>query len=59
MARAMDDDELIAAVARGDESALRELFARHDLSWVFRTPSIGPLRLEGWSLDAAAQRVSA
>jgi RNA polymerase sigma-70 factor, ECF subfamily len=25
----MDDDELIAAVARGDDAALRELFARH------------------------------
>jgi RNA polymerase sigma-70 factor (ECF subfamily) len=25
----MDDDELIAAVAGGDDSALRELFARH------------------------------
>ncbi len=25
----MDDDELIAAVARGDDVALRELFARH------------------------------
>lgn len=25
----MDDDELIAAVARGEESALRELFVRH------------------------------
>jgi RNA polymerase sigma-70 factor (ECF subfamily) len=26
---AMDDDELIAAMARGDDNALRELFARH------------------------------
>src|SRR5580704_16984746 len=26
---AMNDDELIAAVARGDDAALRELFARH------------------------------
>src|SRR5690348_14214389 len=26
---AMDDDELIAAVARGDDTALRELFTRH------------------------------
>jgi RNA polymerase sigma-70 factor, ECF subfamily len=26
---AMDDDQLIAAMARGDDSALRELFARH------------------------------
>ncbi len=25
----MDDDELVAAVARGDDTALRELFARH------------------------------
>jgi RNA polymerase sigma-70 factor, ECF subfamily len=25
----MDDDELIAAVARGDDTALRELFSRH------------------------------
>src|ERR1700751_2785248 len=25
----MDDDELIAAMARGDDTALRELFARH------------------------------
>jgi RNA polymerase sigma-70 factor (ECF subfamily) len=25
----MDDDQLIAAMARGDDSALRELFARH------------------------------
>jgi RNA polymerase sigma-70 factor, ECF subfamily len=25
----MDDDELIAAVARGDDAALRELFSRH------------------------------
>ena len=25
----MDDDELIAAVASGDDTALRELFARH------------------------------
>src|SRR3954452_23202560 len=27
--RAMDNDELSAAVARGDDVALRELFARH------------------------------
>jgi RNA polymerase sigma-70 factor (ECF subfamily) len=26
---AMDDDELIAAMAGGDDTALRELFARH------------------------------
>jgi RNA polymerase sigma-70 factor, ECF subfamily len=26
---AMDDDELIAAMADGDDTALRELFARH------------------------------
>jgi len=26
---AMDDDELIAAVAGGDDAALRELFSRH------------------------------
>jgi RNA polymerase sigma-70 factor (ECF subfamily) len=25
----MDDDELIAALAAGDDTALRELFARH------------------------------
>jgi RNA polymerase sigma-70 factor (ECF subfamily) len=27
--QAMDDDELIAAVAAGDDVALRELFSRH------------------------------
>jgi DNA-binding GntR family transcriptional regulator len=26
---AMDDDELIAALAAGDDAALRELFTRH------------------------------
>lgn len=28
----MDDDELIAAMASGDDPALRELFARHTLA---------------------------
>jgi RNA polymerase sigma-70 factor, ECF subfamily len=29
----MDDDELIAALAAGDDTALRELFTRH-ASWL-------------------------
>lgn len=39
---AMDDDDLIAAMARGDDSALRELFARHAPWLAVRLRSILP-----------------
>jgi RNA polymerase sigma-70 factor, ECF subfamily len=39
---AMDDDELIAAMAKGDDTALRELFARHAPWLAARLRSILP-----------------
>jgi RNA polymerase sigma-70 factor, ECF subfamily len=41
---AMDDDELIAAVAAGDDSALRELFSRHAPWLAARLRSVLPAR---------------